>query len=139
MATTIKPVLSSKNRYHISKHRYYELKHFCLQYPEWKRIYNAVTLELSPRSNTIKPIIFDKSEYSDPTGDLGAELATYARNMELIEKTAERADLGLRDYILKAVTEGLSYTALKSLGMPCERDMYYDRYRKFFWLLDKER
>lgn len=28
--------LSEKNPYYISKHRYYELKHFCLQYPEWK-------------------------------------------------------------------------------------------------------
>ena len=30
-----KAVLSKKNKYYISKHRYYELKHFCLQYNEW--------------------------------------------------------------------------------------------------------
>ena len=29
--------LSKKNPYYISKHRYYELKHFCRQYDEWKR------------------------------------------------------------------------------------------------------
>ena len=29
--------ISVKNKYYISKHRYLELKHFCLQYPEWKR------------------------------------------------------------------------------------------------------
>lgn len=28
--------ISKKNPHYISKHRYYELKHFCLQYPEWK-------------------------------------------------------------------------------------------------------
>lgn len=28
--------LSERNPYYISKHRYYELKHFCLQYPEWE-------------------------------------------------------------------------------------------------------
>ena len=28
--------VSKKNKYYISKHRYYELKHFCLQYKEWE-------------------------------------------------------------------------------------------------------
>lgn len=32
-----KPELSKKNPYHLSRHRYYELKHFCFQYPEWKK------------------------------------------------------------------------------------------------------
>lgn len=32
-----KPELSEKNLYHLSRHRYYELKHFCFQYPEWKK------------------------------------------------------------------------------------------------------
>ena len=33
----LKNELSGKNKYHLSKHRYLELKHFCLQYPEWKK------------------------------------------------------------------------------------------------------
>lgn len=32
MGTTIRPELSEKNPYWIERHRYYELKHFCLQY-----------------------------------------------------------------------------------------------------------
>lgn len=36
MGTTIRPELSEKNPYWIERHRYYELKHFCLQYPIWK-------------------------------------------------------------------------------------------------------
>ena len=36
-----RPELSKKSLYHIPKHRYYELKHFCLQYEGWK---NALTL-----------------------------------------------------------------------------------------------
>ena len=28
-----------KSEYELSKHRFYELKHFCLQYPEWKKLY----------------------------------------------------------------------------------------------------
>lgn len=30
MATEIRPELSEKNPYWIGKHRYYELKHFCI-------------------------------------------------------------------------------------------------------------
>lgn len=25
-----------------TKHRYYELKHYCLQYPEWKRMLSKI-------------------------------------------------------------------------------------------------
>ena len=32
MGTTLRAELSEKNPYWIEKHRYYELKHFCLQY-----------------------------------------------------------------------------------------------------------
>ena len=42
MGTTIRPELSEKNPYWIEKHRYYELKHFCLQYPIWKKAYLAL-------------------------------------------------------------------------------------------------
>lgn len=35
---------------------------------------------------------------------------------------------------------GVSYIYLKTrLGMPCGKDMYYDRYRRFFWLLGNSR
>lgn len=30
-------------------------------------------------------------------------------------------------------------TLITLLDIPCSRDMYYDRYRKFFWLLDNAR
>lgn len=77
---------------------------------------------------------------SDPTAIFAVNKAYYADRIELIERTAVEADKYLCAYILKAVTEGLSYTYLKSkLKIPCGRDMYYDRYRKFFWLLNKER
>lgn len=42
MSTTIHPELSKKNEYWIEKHRYYELKHFCLQYPIWKEAYQSL-------------------------------------------------------------------------------------------------
>lgn len=40
----VKPELSKANRYWISKHRYYELYHFCLQYYEWEKEYMYNTI-----------------------------------------------------------------------------------------------
>lgn len=138
MATVIRAEISEKNKYWIDKHRHYELKHFCLQYPLWKREYSKFkvpTLSVSaieklPSSNI--PL--------DPTMEFVIRKTYYSERIELIEKTAVEADKYLYEYILKAVTEGLSYTYLKNImKIPCGRDMYYDRYRKFFWLLNKER
>lgn len=36
------PELSEKNPYWIERHRYYELKHFCLQHPLWKKEYDMI-------------------------------------------------------------------------------------------------
>jgi hypothetical protein len=66
--------------------------------------------------------------------------AHYREKMELIEQAAKEADQYLHSYILKGVTENLSYTYLKSkLDIPCSKDMYYDRYRRFFWILSETR
>lgn len=138
MATVIRPAISEKNKYWIDKHRYYELKHFCLQYLSWKKTYNAID-ELSRTSS-----VFDRMPSSNIPSDLTAKYAMkkayYSERIGLIEKAAMEADDNLYLYILKAVTEGLSYTYLKSkLEIPCSRDTYYDRYRKFFWLLSEAR
>lgn len=138
MATVIRAEISEKNKYWIDKHRHYELKHFCLQYPEWKKAYvefDDITVPLSmmdrmPTSNLP----------GDPTAKRAMMKAYYAERIKLLEKVALETDIYLHKYILKAVTEGMSYTYLKTrLGIPCGKDMYYDRYRRFFWLLDKAR
>lgn len=36
MGTVIRAEISKKGKWWISKHRYYELKHYCLQYKEMK-------------------------------------------------------------------------------------------------------
>ena len=139
MGTKLRPELSEKNKYWIERHRYYELKHFCLQYPTWKKAYLAIDgLNLS------SPILHDTNTTNnipnDPTAKCVIAKAYYSERINLIEKIAMKTDKDLYYYILKAVTEDLSYTYLKSrLEIPCGKDMYYDRYRRFFWLLSKSR
>ena len=138
MATLIRPELSKKNKYYIDKHRHYELKHFCLQYPIWKRTYAAL-LDLSIASSYMTGMP-SGGGMSDTTAKSAIRRTYYADKIKLVEETAKEADPYLYEYILKAVTEGLSYTYLRTImEMPCGRDMFYDRYRRFFWLLNEAR
>ena len=138
MATLVRAKISNKNQYYIDKHRHYELKHFCLQYPEWKKKYDILgvptmstsMLERIPASNIV----------GDPTARFAINKAYYSDRIELVERIAVETDRYLCAYILKAVTEGLSYNYLKTkLNIPCSRDTYYNRYRRFFWLLSESR
>ena len=138
MATVIRAEISEKSKYYIDKHRYYELKHFCLQYNEWKKAYASCNESIIFTSK------FERESSSNVHSDLTAKYALkklqYGNRIKLIERIAMEADDFLYPYILKAVTEGLSYTNLKAVhDIPCGRDMYYDRYRKFFWLLSEAR
>ena len=138
MATVVRAQLSEKNKYYIDKHRYYELKHFCLQYNEWKKAYTSCCEAVIFASK------FEKLPSDNLPGDLTAKYAIkraqYGERIKMIEQAAKDADDFLYPYILKAVTEGLSYPYLKTrLDIPCGKDMYYDRYRRFFWLLSELR
>lgn len=138
MATAIRPELSVNNKYWIDKHRYYELKHFCLQYPEWKKAYD----EFNDDSISLSTIehISTSNLPGDPTAKRALVKAYLIEKIKIVEEAAFEADRYLWRYILKAVTEELSYTYLKTkLGIPCGKDMYYDRYRRFFWILSNYR
>lgn len=138
MATLIRPEVSRKNKYWIDKHRHYELKHFCLQYPTWKKAYADLLdlgITLSKTDDVRRGSVIGK-----PTEQIAVQKVYYAEKIKMVERAAMDADEHLWTYILKAVTEGLSYTYLQTkLDIPCSRDTYYDRYRRFFWLLNEAR
>ena len=135
----MRPELSVKNKYWIEKHRYYELKHFCLQYKYWKKLCVALN------NSTLSPIDLERALSrtnfrDDKISRIAVAKAYYKDNIKLVEDMSVRADKELSSYILKAVTEEVSYNTLKlRYEIPCGRDMFYDRYRKFFWLLDREK
>lgn len=112
MGNIIRAEVSENNPYWIEKHRYYELKHFCLQYPTWKR--NYVSLDgLSSHSANYVAVIAN-STVCDPTAKIGMLKSYFSKRMDMIEKTAERTDTELAEYILKGVTEGWSYDIIKA-------------------------
>ena len=108
---------SKKGKWYLPKHRFYELYHWCLQYKEWKQEVNSLT-----------------------TGESGMKRkAKLRKRIELIESTARESDEQLAEYILRAVIDdAASYDWMKMwMNIPCSPDMFYDRRRKFLWLLDK--
>jgi hypothetical protein len=124
-------------RYEISKHRFYELYHYCLQYKEWKD-------ELKYSTDTVKsPQITDMpfgSTVGDPTGNLGMRRARLSEQCKVIEETSREADEEIWEYLLKGVTdENASYTYLRQImNIPCGKNYYYEKRRKFYYLLSRK-
>lgn len=138
MGTTLRANLSEKNPYWIERHRYYELRHYCMQYPIWKKGYASME-GLLKRPHDL--VTFGKmKKSSNPTERVGLQKAYYAERIKMIEETARKASPDLSSYLIRGITEGRSYDFLKvNMGIPCCKDVYYEAYRKFFWLLDKIR
>lgn len=133
----MRPELSRKNKYWIDRYRYYELKYFCLQYPTWKNLCDSIdgTVLYSYHN----PCISETNTINDSTCDKAYVRSIYKDKIKMIENAALSADPHISNYILMGVTKGYSYNYLKSrLEIPCGKDLYYDRYRRFFWLLDIE-
>ena len=122
--------ISKKNKYWISKHRYLELRHFCLQYPEWKsQLRDAAWCQGETGGDR---------QWADPTCKSLYACEELISKIRMVERCAMLADDQIGEWILKAVTEDLSFVTLSMVyEIPCGKDMYYDRYRRFFWLLSR--
>lgn len=126
--------LSPRNKYWIPKYRYLELKNFCLQYPEWKKMVLSIS-EIKTHSQ-----ISSAGNFSDPTEEVALKRMKYQSLIDLIEQTAYDSEPSIAKWIVIGVTESYTYEYLRyKLDLPAGREMYYDRYRRFFWLLDQRR
>ena len=81
MSTTIRAEISKKGKWYISKHRFYELKHFCLQYDEWKDAVDGLTSLSSPSGDISTGGTFT----GDRTGNTAVKRASMRARMEMIE------------------------------------------------------
>lgn len=137
MSTKTRPELSKRNRYWIDKHRYYELKHFCLQYPIWKEMLRTLD-GYESRSNVI--VLGKPRNRSSKTEDDALRRKYYSERIDMLKSAAKDTDPILGFYILRGVLSEMSYDKLTlRQKIPCSRDKYYELYRRFFWLLSKVR
>lgn len=124
-------------RYKITRKQLAYARSFSQKYPEWLEEYNSL-------KDSVKAIAYDQEGHgsgkvNDSTGDLAARRAEIRRKMLLVEHAAFDAGGDIGEFILKSVIdEDVTFEDMKALGLPCERTMYYDRRRKYYYLLSKE-
>ena len=95
--------------YELDRERFKELKHFCYQYPKWKKTLSDEPLE---------------------------DRVDIERAMLLIEKTALDTSRKYAEWILKHATYGLTYSQMR---VPCDNYAFSYYMHKFYWLLDKRK
>lgn len=112
-----------KTEYELSKHRFYELKHFCLQYPEWETLYSQL-------DGWAKEI--GKNE-GDTTSRDGIRLADLAYKMTLIREVCHDIcgdyEQLVFEYVILGIKPQLAWD---------QKDFWY-YYRKFFWELSRRK
>lgn len=124
---------SYTGRYKLSKSEFLYAKHYALRYKEWEKQYTALL-------DTSRAIAPDGMPHAPAVGSLTEEAAIKAARlsdkMKLVEDAAIEADPDIYVWILQAVTqEGVYYQTLQTRGLCCGRRMFYERRRKFYYLL----
>ena len=131
----VRPI--SEKKYNISKHRFRELYYFCLQYQEWLDELKYKTDDVSSVGITNMPTSHNTNSNVER---LALRRAQLEEKCKILEQTAIETDETLYQYIIKAVTnEGVSYNYLKMvMNIPCCKNVWYDRRRKFYYLLSQK-
>ena len=127
MSKEVTSKVSKKSKWWISEYRHMELRYFCRQYKEWRDVVNSV-IERRPNGGDISRSVEDEVLRRE-------KLRT---KMRIVEEACIHADPELSKWLFKAVTEGYRYEYLRGvLDIPCGRRQFYERMRKFYWVLDK--
>lgn len=129
-------ILSANNPYFLQKEEYLTVLHYALQYPAWEA-------ELRTVPDTSKAITYDADKVQTSGGyDSNAETAmwryTISQKKQMIDETVAMVAPEIKDYLLLGVAYGFTFYQLKDKGMPCEKDMYYNRRQRFFYELSKK-
>ena len=132
--------MSYEGKYKLSRAEFNTAKWYAYRFNEWLDEYNALKDSVSAISyeNADMPHAVNKT--SNPTESLAERRAVLSEKMEKITKCCQIAGGDLSEYIFKAVTnENVSYKTLQAfMEIPCSANTFYDRRRKFYYLLAKE-
>lgn len=132
----MKNELSKKNPYWIPKHRYLELKNWCLQYPRWVEDYknlSYITSRVASVEKFAKPI-------ADPTAGLVFHMTAIENRIKQIEDTCKEVAPVFYIDLFTHVTTGITYDQiiLANPDLPSRSEWYKTR-RRFFYILSQKR
>lgn len=125
--------MNTNNPYHLPNEEYQTVIHFARQYPLWVK-------ELQTRPDTIKAITYDGEKVQtscgyDPTIETAMRRTILENKCRLIEETAREAGTGIYRYLLRGVTQGVTFWELRQQGMPCGKNYYTKCRQRFYWSL----
>jgi len=125
---------SKNSKYFLTQAQFLTVYYFCHNYPEWVKEHDeGAGLTRGGEEGG------GGSGISDPTSAKAIRLADLYEKIELIRQTAYDAEPLLHPYLLYYVThEDMTYDKIKAKGLPCERKMFYDRRRKFYYNLARK-
>lgn len=127
-----------RGKYVLTKEEFLSAKYYALRYNQWLAEYNSL-------KDSVGAVVADDMPHavnniSAPTEKLATRRAELKSKMQIIEDAARETDEQIGMYILiMATTPEMTFDRLKAEHkVPCERDMFYDCRRKFYWLLSKK-
>lgn len=130
----IRPTVK-KSQWNLSKHEFYSAYHYALMYEDWKNtMVDIASIDTPDPEQADMP---RGNGTSDTTFVKAVKISSIRDQMRIIEDTVLEADEHLAPWLLKGVTnEYYTYHQLATVDrMPCGRNYYYDKRRKFYYLL----
>lgn len=128
---------SPKSQYSLPKEDYLTAIHYSLRYPLWKE-------EVETMADTSKAITYDKDKVQtsssyDSTFEAAVRITdSYAMSrIKLIDGIISQVAQGMESWLRLGVCYGLTFNQLKSKGMPCEKDMYYNMRKRYYFELSQ--
>ena len=119
-------------KYNIDDDLYQELFYFCKRYKQREIEINSlyeltcINTDGMPKGNTV----------GSQTESKALRISKLKSENQLIEEAAEKANPYLKHYIIKNVTQGISYDYM---NVPSGRKQFYESRRMFFKILSEKR
>lgn len=126
------------SKYAIPKEDYLTAIHYSLRYPLWKE-------EVETMADTSRAITYDKDKVQssncyDSTYEAAVRITdSYAMSrIKLIDGIISSVAQGMEYWLRLGVCYGLTFNQLKGKGMPCEKDMYYNMRKRYYYELSQQ-
>jgi len=105
-----------------------------LQYPEWIEGLKEISLYPEVRESEVRT-----GSIKSDVERLVEKRSSYKQKIYILEQAIKELNDPIGCYLFDSVTTGRTFPYYEAKGIGCGRDYWYDRYRRFFYILDKIR
>lgn len=126
-------VRNENSKWGLPKEEYLTALHYALRYPLW-------LAEIKDAEDTSRAITYDgvkvqTSTNPDMVFNAAYRAAELDKKVKMIDSLINECAKGMDNYLRLGVCHGLTFYQLKERGMPCEKTLYYDMRREFYYKL----